>query len=129
MKRLGFATAILIAVAVSACATAKKDLTVPGGAIAAGHTTGQVEAAIEDGLKDHRWVETGKQPGRITAKVEGIGKGHPTATVAIVYSASTYSIEYVDSTGLSYDEKTGSIHGNYKKWTNNLRASIDKRLQ
>lgn len=129
MKRIIFVTAVLFATAAGACATQKKDLTVAGGAIAVGHTAGQVEAAIEGGLKDHRWVETGKQPGRITAKVEGIGKGHPSATVAVVYSPSAYSIEYVDSSGLDYNDKTGAIHGTYKKWTNNLRAAIDARLK
>lgn len=113
----------------AACATTKKDLSVGGGPVAVGHTAAQVEAAVEAGLKDKGWVETNKQPGRITATVTGIGKGHPSATVAVVYSATAYSIEYVDSANLKYDDKSGDIGRAYGRWTNNLKAAIDAHLQ
>jgi len=117
-----------IVLSLAACATAKQDLTVAGGPVAVGHTANQVEAAIEAGLKGHNWVETGKQPGRITATVSGGGKAHASATVAIVYSATGYSIEYVDSTGLSYNDKSGAIHKTYKRWVANLKADIDSHM-
>jgi hypothetical protein len=124
MKSLFLAGAIALALA--GCATGRQDLTVSGGPIAIGHSPAQVETAIEAGLKGRGWIVTGKAPGRITATVEGRGK--TSATVAVVYSGTAYSVEYLDSVGLSYNARSGEIHKTYKRWVANLKSAIDARM-
>ena len=53
-------------------------------------------------------------------------RGKYMAKVAIKYSKSTYSINYLDSKNLNYDGQ--KIHGTYNKWVLNLENTIDRKL-
>lgn len=48
------------------------------------------------------------------------------AVVEIPYSDKFYSILYVESENLKYDD--GEIHRNYNRWVNNLNVDIKRKL-
>lgn len=50
------------------------------------------------------------------------------ATVAIRYTGSEYSIQYLNSSNLSYDPATSTIHQNYNGWVQNLDNAIRVQL-
>ena len=50
------------------------------------------------------------------------------AIVDVTYDTSTYSIQYVDSTNLNYNESKGTIHKNYNGWIQNLENAIQREL-
>jgi len=51
------------------------------------------------------------------------------AIVRINYSASEYSIDYVSSEELMYNEERNEIHKNYNGWIKNLKRDIDINLE
>lgn len=51
------------------------------------------------------------------------------AIVKISYSDSEYSITYVGSKKLKYNEETQEIHKNYNGWIKNLKRDIDINLE
>ncbi len=91
-----------------------------------GYTVQQVEQAVLQSLKARGWKVREQTPGRIVAKLDVRAKH--SATVAVNYTATNYSITYVDSEGLNYNAKTGDIHRNYNRWVNNLNADIQSRV-
>jgi predicted lipoprotein len=121
---------VLVAAAVlslSGCTfTSKPLMNFDQSAVEPGHTAEQVEQAVIESLKSRGWQVQERTPGRILAKLEKRGKH--SATIAVTYSATNYSIAYVDSENLNYDAATGDIHRNYNRWVNNLNADIQSRI-
>jgi outer membrane lipopolysaccharide assembly protein LptE/RlpB len=121
---------VLVAAAVlslGACTfTSKPLMNFDQSAVDPGRTVQEVEQAVLEALKSRGWKVEEQTPGRIVAKIDKRDKH--TATIAVTYSATQYSIAYVDSEGLNYDEKTGDIHRNYNRWVNNLNADIQSRV-
>ena len=50
------------------------------------------------------------------------------AKVKIPYTATDYSILYVDSTNLKYDPAENTIHSNYNGWISRLNAAIQTQV-
>jgi hypothetical protein len=77
---------------------------------------------IEAGLS-RQWVMTPAGPGVINGRLTQ--RGH-TADIRVIYSAQTYSIQYVGSQNLL--AANGQIHRNYHRWVHNLDQDIQLRL-
>ena len=86
-------------------------------------TTQQVQKAILQAVVAKTWRVTKKEVGRIEAR---FAKGDKVARIAIDYSPKSYSIRYVSSALLLYNE--GSIHRRYNAWVRGLRVTIDRNL-
>jgi len=50
------------------------------------------------------------------------------AAVRIPYNTKAYSIEYISSSNLKYNEDKKTIHSNYNGWISNLNIAIQKEL-
>ena len=86
-----------------------------------------LEAAIEVSLAHRHWTIKEHQPGRYL--VELTEKGH-SATVAVLYDATSARIDYVDSQDLLYEKGSDGevIHRSYKTWVKNLANDIKINL-
>ncbi len=83
-------------------------------------------------LKNRGWAIIEESPGVYVAQyakpnpdVEG---GAHLAVIQVNYDADSYSIDYVDSTGLMYDGGSGVIHRNYNRWVANLQHDLAAHL-
>jgi hypothetical protein len=96
-------------------------------ALAAAPDAKTLEAAIEVSLAHRHWTIKEHQPGRYL--VELTEKGH-SATVAVLYDATSARIDYVDSQGLLYakDSDGEVIHRSYNTWVKNLANDIKINL-
>lgn len=86
-------------------------------------TAQQVQKAILQAVVTKTWRVTKKTSGRIEAS---LAKKNKVARIAIDYSTKSYSIKYVSSTLLLYNE--GRIHRRYNAWVRGLRITIDRNL-
>jgi len=112
--------------ALAACSTSKPPLAISQAPIAASHSTSEVESAILSALAGRGWQVAEKTPGKIVATIDV--RGRHSAKIAVLYSAASFSIDYVDSTGLEYDAEKKTIHRNYNRWVANLRNDINMKL-
>ena len=55
-------------------------------------------------------------------------RGKHTAVVQITYNQKSYSINYLNSQNLKYDEEKNTIHKNYNSWIMNLDRAIQFEL-
>lgn len=92
-------------------------------------TLDQVQQAIIEGARQKQWKCEVTSPGHIIAKHSQMASdGLLSATVAIDFSATEYSIDYKDSQGLSYNPARNTIHMHYQLWESNLQESIDQAV-
>lgn len=87
------------------------------------HSAEQVRNAIMQAGKARQWVMKDAGPGVINAH---ISVREHTADVRIPYSASSYSIEYLNSSNMR--AKDGKVHRNYHRWVKNLDQKIKQNL-
>lgn len=91
--------------------------------VQAGNSMTQVKKAILlAGLK-HHWVMTESNPGVINARL--MVRDHSVET-RIVYSMTDYSIDYVNSNNMGFDN--GAINKGYNRWVRNLDKAIQTNL-
>jgi hypothetical protein len=86
----------------------------------------QVQQAIMEGAVQRQWTARVVKPGSISATI--LVRGKHFAEVAIDHTDSTYSIKYVSSRDLDYNEAKREIHKNYNKWVTLLNQQIALRL-
>lgn len=88
----------------------------------------KVKAAIVRAASGREWAASVKSPKTVRATYT---KGKHSAVVDVVFSESSYSIRYVDSTDLNYSDKDGkaTIHPAYNKAVTALRQRIDGALR
>jgi hypothetical protein len=89
-----------------------------------GLTAGQVREAIQSAAVLRHWVVSEESPSVLLATLDVRGKH--SATVAIAYDATRYSITYRDSRNLDYED--GEIHKNYNGWVLKLDKTIRNEL-
>ncbi len=86
-----------------------------------GLSTSQVEEAIQTGARVKGW------------RIVSIGNGEAIldvyvrshyAKVSVEYSATGYSINYLDSENLDYNSRKGTIHRSYNRWVSYLDTEI-----
>ncbi|EAM7299174.1 hypothetical protein T029_19210 [Salmonella enterica subsp. enterica serovar Give] len=91
--------------------------------VSAGHTAKQVKTAILKAGQKRDWIMTEDGPGMIKGRLQA--RDH-SAQVIILYSATSYSINYENSLNLKAAD--GKIHKNYNRWVNNLDHDIQLNL-
>lgn len=84
-----------------------------------------VEAAIMQGCIDRGWVPAKVSDNKIKATLNV--RAHE-VVVDINYSEKGYSIEYVSSKNMQYNQKRNTIHAKYNNWTANLNKSIRENI-
>jgi hypothetical protein len=131
MKRTLVALALLLAFAPVNSGAAKPinnmmDLPVPAKGDGSLFSLQEVQAIIVDGVSARGWVPTVAGEGIISATI--IVRNKHYATVDIPFSSTAYSILYVSSTNLDYNEKRQSIHRNYNNWVVNLSRTINQKF-
>jgi hypothetical protein len=85
-----------------------------------------IEAAVDGGLLDKGWTIEKKEPGRTTASIRVREKHF--AQVAVTYDTRSYAINLLRTEGLDQNDKRGTIHSAYGRWSRNLVAGINARL-
>ena len=86
-------------------------------------TNDKVKDAIIRGASVRGWQVVPEQGNQLRATL--YVRSH-TAVVLIAYTTKTYSITYLDSTNLEYEN--GVIHPNYNNWVRNLQIAINAEL-
>lgn len=94
--------------------------------IAEGHSLPSIEEAVDGALVAKGWTIGEKVPGRTLASIT-VRERH-TANIAVNYDSTSYTISLLSSEGLKQNDKKGTIHGTYVRWTRNLVAAINARL-
>lgn len=85
----------------------------------------QLQQAIISALEARRWQVEEVEPSEIQASIN-VRQRH-LARISIAYNPLGVQIRYRDSQGLDYEN--GTIHRNYNRWVNNLRAEILRQLK
>lgn len=96
--------------------------------VPAGLTVDQVTKAIKLGIASRPgWVITKEDKGQFEAT---LNVRQHMLKVDIPYSATSFSIKYVDSQNLDYGDKKGVkvIHPKWVGWTRNLSSDIQREL-
>jgi hypothetical protein len=88
----------------------------------------QVAAAVKAALQSRQYRILDEKPGHIQGQVSK--SGEYSLTVDVAYSQSSVAINYVDSTGLDYEQNDGQprIQKHYYRWIKYLRKSIRAQL-
>jgi hypothetical protein len=89
-------------------------------------TDQEVRIAIIDGCIAKGWSAILDEEGAIHAKI--LVRKRYAVEVEITHTPESYSITYVSSDNLNYNDKRQTIHGKYNRWIQNLRASINKKF-
>ncbi|HTA18480.1 MAG TPA: hypothetical protein VK989_04270 [Polyangia bacterium] len=120
--------ALLAAAGVTGCGATLGPVLNPSHVPVVGATAGNdraVHDAILRAIVNKGWTVAGDAPGVVRASIQ---KETLTATVAIAYTGSEFSITHESSSpGLKFDGTR--IHKHYNTWVNNLRAQITAELQ
>lgn len=92
-------------------------------------TLSQAKTAITAAAVAKGWVVNDKGPGKMTATLT-VREKH-TVVVLITYTATSFSINYVDSTDMKYGIRHGepSIHPFYNDWVKQLEETIEIEIQ
>jgi hypothetical protein len=85
-----------------------------------------VQQGIMEAAVQRQWTARVVKPGAISASI--LVRGKHFAEVAIDFTDSEYSIKYVSSRDLDYNEAKREIHKNYNKWVSILNQQIALRL-
>jgi len=94
----------------------------------------RLRSAILNGMAMHSWRLESETPERMTIAIT-VREKH-TARVELTPDARGFTIKYLDSTNLLFDEKTWTrqrdvvraIHRNYNQWVRGLATSINTLL-
>ena len=89
-------------------------------------TLDEVKEAIVKGCQRKGWRPV--LDGEAQIKCTILVRGRHYAEVVIPYSAEKYSILYVTSRELDYNEKKQKIHKNYNRWVIGLSATIQQQF-
>jgi len=87
----------------------------------------EVRKGIIKACQARGWTPVMDGHGNIHAMINV--RGRHTAEIEIPFSADSYSIIYVSSEGLNYDERRQRIHRNYNNWVLKLSGTIGKYLR
>jgi hypothetical protein len=86
-----------------------------------------VEAAVDGGLIDKGWTIESKTPGRTVASIR-VREEH-FARIAVTYDTRAFAINLISTEGLQQNDKRGTIHGAYGRWSRNAIAGINNRMR
>lgn len=124
LKNIIFTTVIVLTLALAGCRTSPVYSVTDAPVNSASDVdANDVKKAIISAGAGLGWQMKEVKPGHIVGSL--FIRKH-SAIVDIPYSASSYSIQYKDSTELNYDGN--NIHSNYNGWVQNLDNAIRARL-
>ncbi len=103
------------------------DVPVPIRSDGSSYAPEEVRAIIIEGCLARRWSAVVDGDGTIRATLNVRNKHF--AEAEIPYTTSAYSITYVSSDDLDYNEKRQRIHRNYNDWVLKLSRTIDTFLR
>lgn len=87
----------------------------------------QVKQAINEELNNHDWkIISNSMDQAIQARKT---MKSMQASIEIAYGYRGFSIEYLDSSGMKYDEENNTIDPTYKSWVYHLMTGIQKNLE
>jgi hypothetical protein len=124
MKLLKIAVSMLFIFVLAGCGRVQPVMNVEDTPVAHNLQSKQVKSAIYESAENRGWLVSEIKPGLIRAKL--YVRSHQ-AVVDIPYNDKFYSILYVESENLKYDD--GQIHRNYNRWVNNLNVDIKRKLE
>ena len=84
----------------------------------------EMQQAVVNAAQRYGWEIKNKIPGAVEAEYR---RRDFFAQIKISYSASSYSIDYVDSENLKYDGQ--KIHKAYNSWIKNLEKTLNENLE
>lgn len=119
MKKILF---VLLAIFSLAACKSTQVYNVEKANVPTGLSSKQVEKNIVKALTQKGWQIKANNNGIILAEI--LVRTH-TARIQIDFDASHYSINYIDSTNLKYNEAKNTIHRNYNNWI----IYIDRLIQ
>lgn len=99
---------------------------VPVKADGSNYTDEEVRTAIIAACRKRGWTPRLDGASRLTAAILVRSKHY--AEIEIVFDPSAYSIRYLSSRNLDYDEADRRIHRNYNKWVAQLSQSIQREF-
>lgn len=88
-------------------------------------TSSEVKNLLVDTLANRRWEVQRVTDTQIFAKYNKQDKHQ--AYIVIDYSSKDFTIRYQDSYNLNY--RNGSIHRNYNRWVETIRADFNSKLK
>ena len=103
-----------------------KNQTVPIRLDGSQYSLEQIQTAIIEACAARGWQPIVDKEGEISATINVRGKHY--AKISIPFTATSYSILYVDSNNLDYNAKKQKIHRNYNNWVVKLSGTIDKQI-
>ena len=125
MKILVMSALALSLVALTGCGRGHAVLNVTDASIGSELKEDGIEKGITRVLKRRGWRVGKKSKGKIMASIAV--RSHR-ATIEITYNKENYSINYVDSQNLKYNEAKGTIHRNYNRWINNIDRDLQRYI-
>ncbi len=80
------------------------------------------KVAITAALRSLHWKIDKQEPNKIFASRQG---GGWSITLQVDYNDKAYDVKHHQSTGLGYDEFTGTIHRNYNVWVEQIHEKVE----
>jgi hypothetical protein len=102
------------------------DVPIPAKADGTPRTREEVRMAILQGCSAKGW--TGADDGEQKIRASILVRGKHYVEVSIPYTTQLYSILYLSSRNMDYDEKKQTIHRKYAAWVGNLSAAIQREF-
>jgi hypothetical protein len=100
-----------------------ENLAIPARSDGTRFTLDEVRALIMQGCTRREWKPDDEGNSRITCSI--LVRGRHYVKVDIPFNEDDYSILYLDSEEMNYNEAKQSIHRKYNGWVNNLYMMID----
>ncbi len=91
-------------------------------------TLQEVRKDILKGALGRGWKMVSDNSGTARFRIDDQRKGAFNAVIDIVYTPTNYTIKYVSSDGLKYNDTDRTIHSRYANWMNLLVQSINREL-
>jgi len=123
MKLLKIAVSMLFIFVLAGCGRVQPVMNVEDTPVAHNLQSKQVKSAIYESAENRGWLVSEIKPGLIRAELY-VRSHH--AVVDIPYNDKFYSILYVESENLKYDDV--EIHRSHSHWVNNLNVDIKRKL-
>ncbi|MGF1756293.1 hypothetical protein L4C33_22245, partial [Vibrio makurazakiensis] len=114
---------LLLVLTLAGCGRVQPVMNVEDTPVAYDLQSKQVKSVIYEAATARNWLVSEIKPGLLRAEL--FVRDHH-AVVDIAYSEKFYSIQYVESENLKYND--GKIHRNYNRWINNLNTDIKAKL-
>ena len=130
MKRVVFLILLIASIAFVRAEAARVEnlegLAVPERSDGTRFTPDEVRTLIMNGCTERQWKPEYEGGSSVICSI--LVRGRHWVKVEIPFSASDYSILYLDSDEMDYDPDKQTIHRKYNGWVNNLRLMIDRQL-